>query len=259
MNVKLCSALSVLVLSLVPLAFAESTIVAEDDASESAYNGGWDNSKNGGRGFTNWTLTVESKGDKSYAGFYIAEPGQNGGLKGIIKNGKAFGAFANGAGFEQAIGYRGFEKPLKAGDSFSFMIENGTFEKKGDEDDPTPGSIGLTLRTGNANSSVADYNKDVVFEFGYYQGKDNYQIYDGTENSDSGVALADGGISVTVTITGSDSYDLEIQTLKDKKLTKLPGRKLKNSSSIQSFAIFDRNGEKNDAFFNQFQVAHESK
>jgi hypothetical protein len=262
MNARLCvsSSLHFLLLLLAPLAFAESTVVAEDDASESAYSSmQWDNSKNGGRGFTNWTLTVESKGDKSYAGFYIGDSSISSASESIAKNKRAFGAFANGAGFEQAVGYRGFEKPLKAGDSFSFMIENGTFEKKGDEDDPTPGSIGLTLRTGNANSSVADYNKDVVFEFGYYQGKSNYQIYDGTENSDSGVALADGGVSVTVTITGSDSYDLEIQTMKDKKLTKLAGRKLKNSSPIQTFAIFDRNGEKNDAFFNQFQVAHESK
>jgi hypothetical protein len=278
MNVKHCVSLSlhflllscqavalrrlvlVLLIAVASPTFAESNIVAEDDASESAYGSTqWDNSKNGGHGFSNWTLTVESKGDKSFAGFYIGDSSINPAFEPIAKNKRAFGAFANGVGFEQAVAYRGFEKPLKAGDSFSFMMENGTFEKKGDEDDPTPGSIGLTLRTGNSNSSVADYNKDVVFEFGYYQGKSNYQIYDGTENSDSGVALADGGVSATVTITGSDTYDLEIQTVKDKKLTKLPGRKLKNSSPIQSFAIFDRNGEKNDAFFNQFQVAHESK
>jgi hypothetical protein len=140
------------------------------------------------------------------------------------------------------------------------MMDNGTFEKKFDKDDPTPGSIGLTLRTTNANSSVADYNKDAVFEFGYYSGRDNYQIYDGSgaDKADSGVAFTDSGISVTVTITGPDSYDLEIQTLKDKHITKLPGRKLSAGGSIQSFAIFDRNGETNDAYFNQFQIAHET-
>lgn len=64
---------------------------------------------------------------------------------------------------------------------------------------------------------------------------------------------------MTVTLTGADTYDLEIQTLKDKKVTKLPGRKLKSGEPIQSMAIFDRNGEKYDAFFNQLQVARESK
>jgi hypothetical protein len=249
----------VLVLLFASPSFAESNVIAEDDASESAYGGGWDNSKNGGHGFTNWAQTTEAMGDKSYAGFYLADPGQNPTLKGIAKNGKAFGLFANGVAFEQAVAYRGFEKPLQVGDSFSFMMENGIFEKKFDQDAPNLGSIGVTLRTGNANSSVADYNKDVIFEFGYYQGKTNYQIYDGTENTDSGVPLADGGVSVSVTITGGDTYDLEIQTMKDKKLIKLPGRKLKSSSPIQSFAIFDRNGEKYDAFFNQFQITHESK
>jgi hypothetical protein len=47
--------------------------------------------------------------------------------------------------------------------------------------------------------------------------------------------------------------------MKDKKLTKLPGRKFRSGTPIQSFAIFNRNGEKYDAFFNQFQVAHETK
>ncbi|MEY2536465.1 MAG: hypothetical protein QOG67_205 [Verrucomicrobiota bacterium] len=239
---------------------AASTVIAEDDASQSAYGGAWDNSKNGGSGFGNWTLTAEGNDNDRHSGFFIAETKNNPDLNGIVKNDKAFGMFANGSGFEQAVAYRSFEKPLAAGDSFSFMIENGTFEKKFDKDDPTPGSIGLVLRSGNANSSVADYNKDALFEFGYYNGKDNYQIYDGSgaDKVDSGVPFTDAGVSITVTITGADSYDLEIQTMNDKKVTKLPGRKLSSGGSIQSFAIFDRNGEKYDAFFNQFQVARES-
>ena len=240
---------------------AESVVIAEDDASQSAYGGKWDNTKNGGSGFTNWSLTAEGNDNERHSGFFIAETKNNPDLNGIAKADKAFGIFANGTGSEQAVGYRGFEKPLKTGDSFSFMMDTGTFEKEFDRDDPTPGSIGIALRTSNANSSVADYNKDAVFEFGYYSGKDNYQIYDGSgaDKADSGVAFTDSGISVTVTVTGPDTYDLEIQTLGDKKLTKLPGRKFSAAGSIQSFAIFDRNGEKNDAYFNQFQIARPNK
>ncbi len=249
-----------LALLLLPsLAYGESAVIAEDDASQSAYGGSWDNSKNGGSGFSNWTLTTEGNDNDRHSGFFIADTKNNQDLNGIQKSDKAFGVFANGSGFEQAVAYRAFEKPLQTGDSFSFMMENGQFEKKFENDDPTPGSIGVVLRTSNANSSVADYNKEAVFEFGYYNGKNNYQIYDGSDNSDSGVAFTDSGVSVTVTLKGGDNYDLEIQTMNDKKVIKLPGRKLKSSAPIQSFALFDRNGEKSDAFFNQFQVARETK
>ena len=240
---------------------AESIVIAEDEASQSAYGGSWDNSKNGGSGFSSWSLTTEGNDNDRHSGFFIADTKNNPDLNGVAKGDKAFGFFANGPGFEQAVAYRGFEKPLQTGDSFSFMMENGQFEKKFDKDDPTPGSVGVVLRSGNANSAAADYNKDALFEFGYYMGKSNYQIYDGSgaDKADSGVPFTDAGVSVTVTITGADTYDLEIQTLKDKNLTKLPGRKLSSSGAVQSMAMFDRNGEKNDVFFNQFQVARDSK
>ncbi len=261
MNLKQSPLLLLLVIVIASPLFAESNVVAEDDASQSAYGGTWDNTKNGGSGFSAWALTNEGNDSDRHSGFFIAETKNNQDLNGIQKSDKAFGVFANGSGFEQAVAYRAFEKPLQTGDSFSFMMENGTIEKKFEKDDPTQGSIGVVLRSGNANSSVADYNKDALFEFGYYQGKSNYQIFDGSgaDKVDSGVAFTDAGVSVTVTVTGSDTYDLEIQTLKDKNVVKLPGRKFSAAASVQSFALFDRNGEKYDAFFNQFQVARESK
>ncbi|HEX8078545.1 MAG TPA: hypothetical protein VF511_12080 [Chthoniobacterales bacterium] len=228
--------------------------IAEDDAS--GYGGSW--GKSGGSGFGDWTFTNEGNDENRHSGFFIATTDNNKDLNGIVKEGKAFGLFANGSGFEQAVAYRAFEKPLGVGDSFSFMMETGNFEKKFEKDEGG-GAIGLVLRSGNANSSVEDYNKGALFEIGHYQGKSNYQIYDGSDKTDSGVAFSDEGISVTVTVTGSDTYDLEIQTMKDKNVTKLPGRKFSSSGSIESFAIFDRNGEKNDAFFNQFQVSRDEK
>ncbi|MDQ6622565.1 MAG: hypothetical protein M3Y86_03660, partial [Verrucomicrobiota bacterium] len=208
--------------------------------------------------FGSWTLTNEGNDENRHSGFFIATTDNNKDLNGIAKEGKAFGLFANGSGFEQAVAYRPLIKPLAVGDSFSFMMENGIFEKKFEKDDGG-GSVGLVLRSGNANSAPADYNKDAMFEFGSYQGKDTYQIYDGTQNPDSGVAFTDGGVSVTITMTGADTYDLEIQTLADKKLTKLPGRKFSSSGAIESLAVFNRNSEKNDAYFNQFQVSRDEK
>ncbi len=245
-------------------AVAEPTNIAEDDAAQSGYGGSWGNDKNGGSGFAAWITTSEGTGADQHAGFFIADTSTNADLNGIAKDGKAFGIFANGAGFEQAVAYRAFTKPLEVGDSFSFMMETGGFEKKSDKENAGGGAIGLVLRTGSASSSPADYNAGALFEIGHYQGATNYQIYDGTANSDSGVAFTDSGVIVTVTVTGSDSYDLEIQTAKDKKLTKLPDRKFGSagsakSGSIESMALFNRNGEKNDAYFNGFQISRDSQ
>lgn len=240
---------------------ADQTNVAEDDASQEAYNGGFESGKNGGSGFGEWKMTSEGNDDNRHSGFFVATTENNKDLNGIAKNDKAWGLYANGTGYEQAVAFRAFTEPLAVGDSFSFMMEDGKIEKKFETDDPATGSIGLTLRTGNANDAPADYNKDAIFEFGFYEGKDNYQIYDGSgaDKTDSGVPFTDSGVIVTVTITGDDTYDLEIQTASDKKVTKLPGRKLSKAGPITSLAIFNRDGEKTDAFFNSLQVARENK
>lgn len=238
---------------------ADAYNIAEDDASQSAYSGGWSDGSNGGSGFAKWTFTMEGNDSERHSGFFIAEKKNNSDLQAIARNDKAFGMFANGSGFEEAVAYRSFDSPLAAGDTFSFMLQAGRFEKKFEKDDPSPASIGLVLRNGHASSSTSDYNAGARFEFGYYQGKGNYQIYDGSDTTDSGISFVPAGVSVSVTLTGTDSYDLEVQTMNDKKVIKLPRRKLRGSGSIDSFALFDRNGERYDAYFNQFQVAREVK
>ncbi len=131
---------------------------------------------------------------------------------------------------------------------------NLPIEQKGDSDSPAAGAIGLTLRNGNTSDSHDDYNKNARFEIINLKGSTNYQIYDGESGHDSGVAFSEGGIAVKVTLTGADTYDLEITRLVDKKVTKLKGRKLAGSGTIESLCVFDRNGEKADAFFNKFEV-----
>ncbi len=237
----------------------EQMVIAGDDASQSAYSSGW-KSDSGGSGFGGWTFQSASSGDKSYAGFFIATQEQNPEMKNAAIQGKAFGLFANGSSFEIASAFRPLNKPLGVGESFSFLLGNGKIEKKGDTDDPATGSIGITLRTGNESGGVDAYNKGARFEFGYYEGQGNYQVYDGEENHDTGVAVTDAGLSVSLTLVTADSYDLEITTLADKKTTKLSGRKLGGTAggAIDSFCIFNRDGEKSDAFFNGFQVSKES-
>ncbi len=158
------------------------------------------------------------------------------------------------------MAFRGLTTPLARGDSFSFMLETGPFEKKA-EGDQGGGAAGLTLRPPHAATDApADYKKDAVFEFGHDEGQPNYQVHDGSgdDRAATGVAFSEAGVIVTVSVTRADSYDLEIQKMSDKRLTKLPGRKFRAAGEIGGFAIFNRNSEKNDVFFNGLRAAREN-
>lgn len=249
------AALSLLLPLIATLQAADPVILAENDAGDAAYKDGW-KADGGGSGFGDWTFqTVKGSEGEAFAGFFIATKEQNADLNGIASQGKAFGLFANGAGFEAAAAFRPLKKPLAVGQTFSFLIENGVFKQKF-EGDPGGGSVGITLRSGTAAENVEDYNKGARFEFGAYADKQTYQIYDGESEHDTAVPLTDAGLSVSVTLVTADTCDVEITTLADKKKTTLKGRKLggEAASSIGSFCIFDRNSEQNDVFFNGFQV-----
>ena len=243
----------------IPSLAGDRRILAEDDASNTAYNKGW-SSAGAGTGFRDWTLrTLKAKDGESHAGFFIAEKTRNNEFKAVAIRDKAFGLYANGHSFEVAAAFRPLKKPLAAGQTFSFLLKHGAFEKKFAQDDPAKGSIGLTLRSGNASDSVADYNKEARFEFGCYEGAATYRIYDGGAEHDTAIALSDGGLSVSLTLVTADTYDLEVTTLADKKTTVFPGRKLGGTAGgkIESFCAFDRDGEKFDAYFNGFQITGE--
>ena len=244
------------------LSAKEQVPIAEDDASKPAYGGGISDGKNGGTGFGPWTIKVQAlAGQESHAGIFIADTDANADLGVVGINRKAFGLFANGVGFESVTAYRPFGRALAPGMAFSFTMKHGEFVKKFDVDDPAPGSTGIILRTGNANSGTDEYNRGARWEFGAYEGQGNYQIYDGEAKQDTGIPTSDGGLSVTFILTGPDAYDLEVTKLDGKKTTKLKGRKLGGAAGgkLESFCIFNRDGEKADVFFNGFQVTKEAE
>lgn len=231
----------------------EPSVAAKDDSSQGAYSSGW-NESSGGSGFGPWKFQESHGANDSFAGHFLAESGTNPEMTAVASSNKAFGLYANGGEFETAAAFRSFSTVLAAGDSFSFQMVNPAIEQKGATDNPGAGAIGLTLRNGSAADAPDDYNKGSRFEIINLKGQGNYQVYDGDTGHDTGIAFSDKGISVTVTLTSADTYDLEITTLSDKKTTKLTGRRFGGSGSIESFCIFDRNGEKADGFFNHFQV-----
>lgn len=235
---------------------ADRVKIAEDDAAHSAYGGGWDTGKNVGSGFAAWFLRSSGVGaENSHAGFFIAGD-SNEAVANTLLSGKTFAIFANGVGHEKAIAFRAFKEPLQVGDAFSLIMEGGTFKRKFESDDPQTGSVGVSLRSGAANADTSDLTAGERLRVSIEEGGANYQIFDASSDSDSGVPVNSSGVAVTVLLTGADTYDLELTELDSKHTHRLPGRKLGGTagSPIESFAVFNIDGEDGDAGFNGFQV-----
>lgn len=248
------------ILALLPLPSfsADRVNIAEDDASHSAYNGGWNSDMNSGSGFGSWVLRLNISGQNdSHAGFFVGDKSTQGELDNAAPNGRALAMYANGISYEAAVAFRTLNEALKEGDSFSLLMETDDFKRKFESDDSRPGSVGFSLRSGQASESWDDFQVGERLRVSADQGETNYQIKDGEDSADSGVPITAAGISVAVTLVGPDTYDLEITPLDSKETTKLAGRKLGGDAGapIESFSIFDIDGEYQDAYFNGFQVS----
>ena len=230
--------------------------VADDSAGQGMYNGGWNDGTGRDNNFFPWKMVSTSGGDQSFAGHYLAKRGEQQGLEAISEE-RAFALFANGRGFEESVAFRGIAVPLQAGDNFSVDILHGPFGKKGAEDDPAPGEVGVVYRTGNASESVADYDKGARLRFFAREGSPNYLVTDSVQNFDTGIPVAQEALAVTITVRDADTYDLEVIGLRDQSRRLFENRKFGGAagSPIQSLAFFNRDAESHDFFFNNFQLS----
>jgi len=229
-----------------------STPEKTDTAGESSYEDGWKEEKAGGSGFGNWTLKSNGNPEKkSYAGFYVAKEQEKPAIAPLATGGKAWGIFADGEGFQEACAFRPFASALTIGQKFS--VEIITPNPKSNSG--STGSIGLSLRSGNTSEKPTDYNQGARFEFTALEGKPNYQIFDGSDSSDSGLSIPMGGVRLEFTLKSDDLYDLKLTPLGSGSPTELKGRKLGGTtgSPLESLAFFNRDSEAN-AFFNKLSV-----
>ncbi len=256
--------LCILASATISFAHADRVNVAEDDASASAYNDGWNSDQNGGTGFRGWihrSNSGDGQSGDSHAGFFIGNVSDHPDLDHAAMRDKVFGMFANGVGYEAAVAFRTFDEPLQVGDAFSLLIEGDEIVPKFETDVSDPGQVGFTLRAGTGSEAWEEFDSEARFRFVIEEGNGNYQIFDGEDDSDSGVLVTPQGAAVTVLLVTADTYDLEITDLGTGETTKLPGRKLAGEaeSPIQSFAIFDIDGERADVYFNGFQVSRSAE
>ena len=230
--------------------------VGEDQANQGMYSGGWNVGSGGDNGFFAWKMVSKSDGEGSYAGHYLGKLGEKPEVAPITTD-RVFALFANGSRYEESVAFRGIAIPLEPGDNFTFEILHGPFQDKGGQDDPAPGEVGVTYRTGQADGSVGDINLGARLRFFAREGSANYLITDREQEFDTGIAMTEEALALTLTLVDADTYDLEVINLRDKSVKLLAGRKFGGEAGapIQSLAFFNRNAERHDFFFNNFQLS----
>jgi hypothetical protein len=223
-----------------------------DTAGSPAYTSEWKDGSGSGEGWEGWTLRSNGNPEKkSYAGFYIAKQEEKSGSSVVATEGKSWAVFADGEGFQEAAAFRGFAKPLESNQTFSVDLVTPLPKSNSG----TTGSLGVTLRNGKKSDGPGDYNAGARFELTALQGKANYEIFDGSSPSDSGLAVTPAGLRAEFTLKSPDTYDLKLYPLSGGSPVELKDRKLGGSAGtpLESLAIFNRDSEQN-AFFNRLRL-----
>jgi len=232
---------------------AAASLIAADDASNAVYNSGWGTGSNGGTNFGAWTMQ-SSGGSGGFAGTFT-DNGPAGDDQISVGN-KSWGTFANGSSdFQAAIAYRGWSQPLSVGQSFKVSMDNGGIQNS----ETVAGSAGFSLRNGNASANTGDYNNNERFEFYFVGGDSNYHIADAGGAFDTGIGFTNQGLDFTFTLTGTDTYDLSVFRRESSQTFNFTGRTLNTAagSSIDSVALFNRNTEQGNVYFNSMSIVPE--
>jgi hypothetical protein len=219
-------------------------ILATDDASQTAYDDGWQMTDNGGSGYPAWSAIGTSSSGSGSQGVFMSSNSAANHIPTGAQN-EAFGFFANGGGVSHAV--RSFSSALVVNNKFTIDMDNGSIN--------SGGTVGFSLR----NSSDAN-----LFEFFFVGGGSNYTVSATNVVNQSGgaVGFQSTGLRLAFTLTDSNSFFLSIDRLGngvgvDHTYTGdlFAGG---GNQSISNFRLFNANagsGSGNDAYFNSFVVS----
>lgn len=253
---------------------AQSYIASEDEAFYHPYADGWATGDNGGRGFGDWRLVAPqyaTEGEEQYAGFFIAEASREADLAGSAREGKAFGIFANGTGFEETVAFRPFDRPLAAGDVFSMRFEFDGFAKKFERDASSGSStVGVALRTSEVAADLKALSENRAVVFAVIEGLSTYQILDAGGRLNTRVFLDPEGVELGLTVRENMRYNLQVMTLGDQVVHHFKDRPLMAEgapdpdgdapeSPLRGYALFNLNGGLNNAYFGAFQISRQER
>ncbi|MGA1193881.1 MAG: carbohydrate binding domain-containing protein [Kiritimatiellia bacterium] len=142
----------------------------------------WSQGDNNGSGFNEWYFN-----NTTNSGNFIANTTEHTNMN--VGATQGFGLYANNGG--RAAVTRSFATPMKEGDSFAVRFDNNWIENGG--------QVGFEMR---------DPNGAVRFKYYFIGGEATYRIDDASSARNSGVAYTENGISLTLTLTGTNTYRL---------------------------------------------------
>jgi hypothetical protein len=175
---------------------ARAVDLAADAADDPAYANGWQEGDDGGTGWASgWDFY--RLGDEADVGYAVESSTGNGagdpnGDGDIDTGGVAWRLFArNGAqvGAERRLAAR-----MKVGDTLSIDMDV----------EALPNNIFAII------DFATDSSLEPRMSFGLRDGAPNYHYYDDAGDIDSGVAVNEGGLHVEFTITGANTYTMNL-------------------------------------------------
>ena len=228
--------------------------LASDNASNAAYNDGWQSGDNGGTGFGAWVISFTSSSpDRN--GAFVGSSANNGDpapTGDIDIDGESWGLYANqlvgmsGPDIGVATAYRPFTGgELQINQTLTLQMDTGQV----DSWMLGPGSVGFSLNR---------------FSFFFASGSSEYSIGYGDPNStlalqSTGVPLTYDGLDLAFTRTGVDTYDFAI-TPNGGSTTVISGVMPETGGSLDSITFYNRTagpGASHDVFFNDLEIVPE--
>lgn len=221
----------------------EAAQPASDDASDPAYDDGWQADDDGGSGWGGgWLLSAFNDPDQ-VVDFFIGSSTTNGDgdsdLDGDIDaDGQAFGLFTRE--IAQPNAYREFDGTLEVGQTVSFEI---------DTEAALSGSSFMAMNLITTTGQIA-------LDIRLGSGDSTYTYWVGAEFNDTGVAGTDEGVRFDVTLTGPGSFSADVTPL-DGSAGATVSDSLSSSNPIRAIRFgFQGSGAETDqrAYFNHLTV-----
>lgn len=229
----------------------EAANVASDNATDPAYDNGWQTGDNGGSGFGAWTIaTVSSNPDRN--GAYVGSSANNGDLApsgNIDVDGESWGLYANqllgmsGPDIGVATATRSFTGgELSVGQTLSLRLDTGLV----DSWMLGPGSVGFSLNR---------------FSFFWANGASEYQIGYGDPNSTvalygTGVPLTYNGLELAFTRTAVNEFYLLIKPNGGSEAA-VTGELPETGGNLDQITFYNRTAgpdASHDVFLNSMQI-----